>query len=633
MSVNALSQRFYINTSVGKKDITEVMDVALQLRRKLCPLEQIPPFLEAYDKGLSLEEALEQFETLWKTYNKHVIILACKNQKYSCGGNVILRLAGKRGCLSLFNIIGTDILREEEHSQIDKEFKAHFSCHFLEAAINNNDLDLFESLSSNPEIQRAISAKDIKIPLALGYSPTPLEYLQTKISETKLPDRTKFTFMLKGKDRNSDQCYIRLVEDYLAEKQQEEALELLKTLVYTRPNIPLSDSPIITNLYIQMMDAGQVDASLFPQGEEFSFEQKLNYLFTLGPKAIKATIDELAQDVQKCEKLCSRKIDISHLYMALNPSNYAVHIDPRPMTKGLKEFETEINPPLSQYAQREIRKLLAKIPLKTLALIARNPESEQIILPYLTYMSNAQLAVTVPLLSKEALFQYITRCESSLFIGEEQLNHFVDHIFTIFENSASIAKSNQDAIDQYRKKLEGFCSRSDKTDIAAKQIYWDLDRELFDRLRPMLEQMLSLQDHLKRYTEDLHETLRSRCSPLKWSVLDELTKHADDFYQSVEVFQAAIHSFGTTLAELTKSCGIEIPEKYCCPISLDLMQNPVIDQYGDSYEADVIKTWIEKTPQSPFGKGPLQMNLLKENIELKKEIETWKKNNGAFLYS
>ncbi|MBX9743737.1 MAG: hypothetical protein K2X08_00830, partial [Chlamydiales bacterium] len=558
------------------------------------------------------------------------IIFACKDQAYSCGGNVILRLAGKKGCLTLFKIIGTEILKEKEHGQIDKEFKAHFSCHFLEAAINNNDLDLFESLCNHPEIQTALSANQVRMPVMPGYySPTPLEYLKQKISEVTLPNRTKFTFMLKGKNRDSDQCSIRLIENYLAENQQEEAVGLLKMLVSTRPNIPLSDSPIITNLYIQMMDKGPIDASLFPQGEEFSFEQKLNYLFTLGPRAIKATIDELARDVQKCEELCSRKIDISHLYMALHFDNLGVHIDPLPITKALKEFHTQIDPPLSQYAQKEIRKWLTKIPLKTLALITRCPESEQLILPYLPYMNNAQLAVTVPQLSKEALFQYITRCESSLFIGEEQLNHVVDHILTIFDDSASVAKNNQDAIDQYRKKLESLQSRSDKTEIEAKQIYWDLDQELSDRLRPMLVQMLSLQNHLKQYTEDLHKTLRSRCSPSKWPALDQLTKHAGDFYQSVEEFQEAIHSLGISLGELTKSCGLEIPEEYCCPISCDLMRNPVIDQYGDSYEAEAIKIWINKNPQSPFRKGPLQINLLKENIKLKEEIETWKRKNGA----
>ncbi|MBX9743721.1 MAG: hypothetical protein K2X08_00750, partial [Chlamydiales bacterium] len=74
MSVRAIGQTrvSYTNNPAEREDVFQV--ITLQLRRKLCPLEHIPPFLEAYDRGLSLEEALEQFETLWKTRNKEVII-------------------------------------------------------------------------------------------------------------------------------------------------------------------------------------------------------------------------------------------------------------------------------------------------------------------------------------------------------------------------------------------------------------------------------------------------------------------------------------------------------------------------------------------------------------------------------
>ena len=77
--------------------------------------------------------------------------------------------------------------------------------------------------------------------------------------------------------------------------------------------------------------------------------------------------------------------------------------------------------------------------------------------------------------------------------------------------------------------------------------------------------------------------------PSKWSALDERIKQVDGLYISVEAFQTAVQSFGTSLQELTGNCGIEIPEKYCCPISLDLMRNPVVDQYGDSYESEAIR--------------------------------------------
>jgi len=70
-----------------------------------------------------------------------------------------------------------------------------------------------------------------------------------------------------------------------------------------------------------------------------------------------------------------------------------------------------------------------------------------------------------------------------------------------------------------------------------------------------------------------------------------------------------------------------IPEIYLCPISLQLMTDPVINPYGITYNRNSIEKWLKKSDQDPVTKKKLTKNMLFPNYALKSLIEEYIKAN------
>lgn len=68
-----------------------------------------------------------------------------------------------------------------------------------------------------------------------------------------------------------------------------------------------------------------------------------------------------------------------------------------------------------------------------------------------------------------------------------------------------------------------------------------------------------------------------------------------------------------------------IPDEFLCPITRELMREPVIAADGYSYEREAIESWINtKNRSSPMTNLPLLTTLLTPNHTLKMAIGRWK---------
>ncbi|KAK7913179.1 hypothetical protein WMY93_013390 [Mugilogobius chulae] len=68
-----------------------------------------------------------------------------------------------------------------------------------------------------------------------------------------------------------------------------------------------------------------------------------------------------------------------------------------------------------------------------------------------------------------------------------------------------------------------------------------------------------------------------------------------------------------------------IPDEFLCPITRELMKDPVIAADGYSYEKEAIESWINtKNRSSPMTNLPLLTTLLTPNYTLKMAIGRWK---------
>ena len=75
--------------------------------------------------------------------------------------------------------------------------------------------------------------------------------------------------------------------------------------------------------------------------------------------------------------------------------------------------------------------------------------------------------------------------------------------------------------------------------------------------------------------------------------------------------------------ELDENSEEEIPDEFKCPISLDLMQDPVLAADGHSYDRVQIESWFRTSHVSPNTRLRLNTLALYPNIELRNRINSW----------
>tara|TARA_B100000214_G_C23971780_1_gene630537 strand:- start:96 stop:2414 length:2319 start_codon:yes stop_codon:yes gene_type:complete len=68
--------------------------------------------------------------------------------------------------------------------------------------------------------------------------------------------------------------------------------------------------------------------------------------------------------------------------------------------------------------------------------------------------------------------------------------------------------------------------------------------------------------------------------------------------------------------------SIYIPEEFYCPISGELINEPVTDEEGNTYEKGKIIEWLERSKTSPITRAYLDISLLSDNISMKRSIQT-----------
>jgi hypothetical protein len=77
---------------------------------------------------------------------------------------------------------------------------------------------------------------------------------------------------------------------------------------------------------------------------------------------------------------------------------------------------------------------------------------------------------------------------------------------------------------------------------------------------------------------------------------------------------------------------IVVPWEYICPITLEIMNFPMISQFGHIYENDAILEWIEVgNGQCPFTRRILTVLDLQPYDELQKAMNDWRNQHNIDL--
>ena len=74
------------------------------------------------------------------------------------------------------------------------------------------------------------------------------------------------------------------------------------------------------------------------------------------------------------------------------------------------------------------------------------------------------------------------------------------------------------------------------------------------------------------------------------------------------------------LDRLEEPPGEGYPKAFLCPITQDIMQDPVVATDGHTYERDAIERWLRKKQTSPVTNLPLESAALLPNHAMKSLI-------------
>jgi U-box domain len=75
-----------------------------------------------------------------------------------------------------------------------------------------------------------------------------------------------------------------------------------------------------------------------------------------------------------------------------------------------------------------------------------------------------------------------------------------------------------------------------------------------------------------------------------------------------------------------------VPTKFLCPITMEIMNYPMLSRHGHNFERSAIVAWLkEGSGVCPMTRLPLEMSDLIHNSTLSNAIEQWRQVNGMSI--
>eukprot|EP00522_Entomoneis_paludosa_P008526 CAMPEP_0172439662 /NCGR_PEP_ID=MMETSP1065-20121228/576_1 /TAXON_ID=265537 /ORGANISM="Amphiprora paludosa, Strain CCMP125" /LENGTH=247 /DNA_ID=CAMNT_0013188375 /DNA_START=244 /DNA_END=987 /DNA_ORIENTATION=+ len=79
------------------------------------------------------------------------------------------------------------------------------------------------------------------------------------------------------------------------------------------------------------------------------------------------------------------------------------------------------------------------------------------------------------------------------------------------------------------------------------------------------------------------------------------------------------------------AAAVEVPDKFICPITLNIMSRPLCNRNGISYERSAILEWIEQNGTCPLTRQPLRPSQLIPNRPLEVQIKSFRMQHKALF--
>lgn len=225
----------------------------------------------------------------------------------------------------------------------------------------------------------------------------------------------------------------------------------------------------------------------------------------------------------------------------------------------------------------------------------------------------------------------------------EHISRKFHHITEEIEGALShISYDKLDISDEVREQIElvhiQFRRAKEKMDPPDLQLKMDLaiaqsesvpDSLIFRRLSEKLH-LKTIQD-LKRESLAIHDMVIA-CGGVPEECFESMSFLLKRLKDSVMMENPEIEEASEVDKSVVKHRSPVIPDDFRCPISLELMKDPVIVSTGQTYERSCIQKWLDAGHKTcPKTQQALLHTALTPNYVLKSLIALWCESNGVEL--
>lgn len=346
--------------------------------------------------------------------------------------------------------------------------------------------------------------------------------------------------------------------------------------------------------------------------EEMNLEKRLFFLPLLPPIWISTTVQEAFDDL---------KIQLdTELIAFTNRVGDFVEKNELPLISAaaaVKANWIDLEGDSEEQKTTEVGNFLRNAPYSQLAMAAKS--SPELIKNFLPFMEPQQLSVVIPQFNES---QFV------LILKESKVGLNLAYMRSATESQLKAAIECLDEVGPPSRKVSEWIESYPLLDESAKKLLSKDDSVLTESL-----DLNSLESRFKSCSQSLNIEIQQKKA---WYT--SLNK----FYSSLKGVEKGVCSkIETSLAELEKIAkqmdqlriqieqltAKSIPNEFYCPITLDLMEEPVLAEDGKNYERSAIEGWIksqnpEKPILSPVTRAKISLVGLKDNIPLKKLIES-----------
>lgn len=72
-----------------------------------------------------------------------------------------------------------------------------------------------------------------------------------------------------------------------------------------------------------------------------------------------------------------------------------------------------------------------------------------------------------------------------------------------------------------------------------------------------------------------------------------------------------------------------VPQEFVCPLTLEVMTNPVVNRLGNCYEKTALVEWLaQPNATCPLTRQPIRLSDLILDVKLQRKIRLWRTNEG-----